>query len=88
MAISKENYKKALEYYRQWNEAELKERIRNAGKMTPEQGWQQYVDLWEFCINLNPGAGKGQHLMTLTNLHEYYASIQKFERLRPGGTKA
>lgn len=88
MAIDKENYKKALEYYRQQNEAELKERIRNAGKLTPEQAWQQYVDLWEFCVNLNPGAGKGQRLMKLESLNEYYANIQKFERLRRDGTKS
>ena len=36
MAIDKELYRTALEHYRQWNEAELLDRLRNAGRYSPK----------------------------------------------------
>jgi len=87
MVIDKKLYREALQHYRHWNEAELIDSIRNAGQLTPEEGWRQYVDLWEFCVNLNPGAGEGQRMMKLENLIEYYSRVQKFEQLRQDGTK-
>lgn len=34
----KDLYLNALEHYRQWNEAEFLDRIRNAGKLSPAGG--------------------------------------------------
>ncbi|MGH7493848.1 MAG: hypothetical protein ACREOO_15835 [bacterium] len=50
MALDKELYLKMLQAYREWNEFELIDRARNAGKLSPEKAWQQYVDLWEFVM--------------------------------------
>ena len=52
LAIDKELYRQALEAYRQWCEDKLIDRARNAEKLSPREGWQQYVDLWEFCMKL------------------------------------
>jgi hypothetical protein len=41
MSIDKELYRQAYELYRQWNEAELIERARNAGQLSPQKAWQQ-----------------------------------------------
>ena len=82
MAIDQELYRKALRYYREWNEAELIDRIRNAGKLKPEKAWKQYVDLWEFCVNMQPDAGAGQRKLKLRDLSEYYARIERFEQRR------
>jgi hypothetical protein len=49
VTIDKDLYRKAFDQYRQWNEIELRERIRNAGQRTPQQGWEAYLSLWNFC---------------------------------------
>jgi hypothetical protein len=54
LEIDKELYLNTYENYRQWNEAELVERIRNFGSLSPIKAWEQYVDLWEFCLELSP----------------------------------
>ncbi len=82
MAIDKELYRQAFEYYRQWNEAELIERARNAGKLSPQELWQQYVDLWEFCVNLAPEPSSLQQKLRHQELEDYYDKIQKFEAWR------
>jgi len=82
MAIDKELYRQAFEYYRQWNEAELLDRVRDAGKLSPQELWQQYVDLWEFCMNLAPEPTPLQQKLRHQELEDYYAKIQKFEAWR------
>ena len=76
MPIDAKLYKQAREYYRQWNEAELKERIRNAGKISPEEAWEQYRDLWEFCVNLNKEAEQGQRIQKTRDLNVYYERMR------------
>lgn len=78
--IDKKLYKKALQYYQEWNEAELRDRVRNAGKLSPEEGWRRYVSLWEFCMKLSPVRSDWQHEQKLKNLNDYYAHIQKLSR--------
>ena len=87
MAINKEAYRKAQEYYRQWNEAELKERIRNAGKLTPEEGWEQYRSLVEFCWKLSPQQSEWQQKKKLEAITSYYDKIKKFQALGKGRWK-
>ena len=50
--IDKELYRKAYEGYREWNEVELQERIRNPGRLSPEEAWAQYKALWAFAVKL------------------------------------
>lgn len=82
MPIDKELYRQAYEHYRQWNEAELVDRARNAGRLSPQELWQQYVDLWEFCVNLAPEPSLLQQRLRHQELEDYYAKIQKFEAWR------
>ena len=82
MAIDKELYRKMLEAYREWNEFELVDRARNAGKLSPEKAWQQYVDLWEFAMNTSPRQSDLRLKLRLQEWEEYYAKIQKFEAWR------
>ena len=82
MAIDKELYRKMFEAFREWNEFELVDRARNAGKLSPEKAWQQYVDLWEFTMNTAPRQSNLQRKLRLQEWEDYYAKIQKFEAWR------
>lgn len=80
MAIDKELYRKTYRLYGQWNDAELVERIRNAGRLSPRQGWEQYVDLWELCIELSPQPSASQLKRKYSEWLIYYSRIQSLEK--------
>jgi len=82
MAIDRELYRQAFEYYRQWNDAEHIDRVRNSGNLSPQKLWQQYVDLWEFCMSLAPEPSALQQKLRHQELEDYYAKIQKLEAWR------
>ncbi len=82
MAIDKTLYRQAFEYYRQWNEAELIDRVDTNSKLSPQELWQQYVSLWEFCLSLAPEPTPLQQKLRHQELEDYYAKIQKFEAWR------
>jgi hypothetical protein len=79
MSIDKTLYRQAQEWYRQANEAERKARWDEAGKLSPQAAWQQYVDLWEFAMKLAPDLNNRQRQRTLAAWEEYYVRIQKLE---------
>jgi hypothetical protein len=82
MALDKELYRKAHELYSQWNEVELIDSVRNAGKLSPQQAWRQYVDLWEFCMKLSPAPTELQEKQRGRELEQYYANLKTFESKR------
>ena len=57
MPIDARLYREAIEAYRQWNEAELRDRLLTALTRSPDEAWQQCLALWEFAwqLNLKPG---------------------------------
>lgn len=82
MALDKELYRWAYEQYRQWNEAKLLERVRNAGQLTPQQAWQQYVALWEFGRKMNLKPSQWETGQKLAALEKYYTRLTKLEQWR------
>jgi hypothetical protein len=88
MKLDKELNRQAYELHRQYNEAELRESIRNAGRLSPEKTWLQYVALWEFCMKLSPQPSKRQEQVRHADLERYYARIQKLEEWRQRVGKA
>jgi hypothetical protein len=82
MQLDKDLYRKAYELHRQWNEAEKIERARNAGQLSPEEAWRQYVDLVEFCWRLCPEQSQRQREQKLIHLNRYYDRVQKLEAWR------
>jgi len=80
--LDKELYRKAYESYRQSNEAELIEHARNAGKHSPEEAWQQFIDLVEFCWKIAPPPSEQQREQKLVGLDRYYERVQKMEARR------
>ena len=82
VTIDKELYREAFEQYRQWNEAELRQRMRNAGQRTPQQSWEAYLSLWNFCQKLGAKASPYQQRQKLEALELYYSRVQKMEAWR------
>ncbi|MBI3359623.1 MAG: hypothetical protein HY023_00755 [Chloroflexi bacterium] len=82
MLIDKELYRKAYESYRRWNEAELLDRVRNAGKLTPEKAWRQYVELWQFATRTATPPSERQRWRNMADLQEYYSRVRKLEEWR------
>ncbi len=82
MALDKNLYRQAFEWYRQWNLAEARERYRNAANLSPQEAWRQYVSLWEFAAKYTPEESERQQRRRMADWDEYYARIQKFENWR------
>jgi hypothetical protein len=82
MPLDKELYRWAYEQYRQWNEAELIDRALNAGKLSPQKAWSQYVDLFEFSHQMSLQQSRWQRNQKLADLDRYYTQIRKLEAWR------
>jgi hypothetical protein len=82
MTIDKVLYRKAYAEYRQWNELELRERIRDISMLTPQERWRVHLDLWNFCRKLGVKASPYQRQQKLEALELYYERIQKMEAWR------
>jgi hypothetical protein len=82
MELDKELYRQAQHSYKEWNQVELAERVRNAGELTPQQGWERYVGLWEFCMKIAPQPSQQQRLQRIADLVRYYQRMQKVEAWR------
>ena len=82
MYIDKDLYRKAYEQYEQWNEADFVHRVRNAGKLSPEEAWGQYIALVEFLWRRCPEQSLRQQKQTMAEWEHYYTQIQRFEAWR------
>lgn len=82
VTIDKALYRKAFEQYRQWNEAEIRERFHTAGKHTPQERWKEYLSLWSFSQKLGAKSSQYQRKQKLESLDLYYSRLQKMEAWR------
>lgn len=82
MAIDKELYRKAYESLRQWSEIEKVERAREAGRLSPEEAWRRYVDLFEFGWQIGIRQSQRQHEQKMADIARYYERVQRFEAWR------
>lgn len=80
--LNKELYRQAYEAYREWDHAELVDRARNAGQLTPEQARRQYLALMDFCWKLCPRPSEAQQTQKAADLARYYERVQKMEAWR------
>jgi len=82
MKLDKELYRQAYQQYRRWNEAELVDRARNAGKLSPSEAWRQYLALFDFAVESCPQPGEWQRKQHLADLARYHERVQKLEAWR------
>lgn len=80
--IDKAVWQTTLSYYRAWNEAEFREKIRNAGRKSFAQKWQEFCDLIEFGLMLKPQPSEHEQRQKVKMLNRYYETIQRFEARR------
>jgi hypothetical protein len=82
MPIDKALYRQAQEWYHQWNEAERKARWEEAGMLSPQEAWEQYVDLWEFGRQTKVQPSQHQIRQKVESLERYYDRLAKLEAWR------
>jgi hypothetical protein len=82
MTLDKELYRKAYQLYREWNEEELRWRVRHTGQLSPQEGWKRYADLWEFCMKLAPTPSEQQRKIRSAEREAYYDRMQRIESWR------
>jgi len=80
--IDKTAWQATLAQYRAWNEAEWREKVRNAGKKSPSQKWREFLDLMEFGMQIKPHPSEHEQRQKITMFNQYYERIQRFEAWR------
>jgi len=79
MEMDKDLYRKAHAALKRWNEFETIERLQQAKHLTPEQGWKQYISLWELLMKIAPDGSDYQHQEHIKDLEQYYSNVQKLQ---------
>ncbi len=82
MTLDKELLRQVHRQYRQWNEDQLVARARRAGRLSPAEGWRQYVALWQLCLELAPPQSRRQRQQRLEEWGRYYDRIRRLETWR------
>jgi hypothetical protein len=82
MPLDPKIIREAQAVYRQWNEAELRDRLLTAPDRPPDEAWQQFLALWEFAWQSNLKASKTQQRQKAVELERYYERILKLEAWR------
>jgi hypothetical protein len=82
MPLDPKIIREAQAIYRQWNEAELRERLLTAPNRLPDEAWQQFLALWEFAWQTNLKASETQQRQKALDLERYYNGMLKFEAWR------
>ena len=77
-----ELYRQVYAALRQQNEAELRERALHLSEISPETGWQQFVQLWNFGRKTGLVSSDKQQAQKVLDLIKYYERIQKLENWR------
>ena len=82
MTIDAKLYREALEAYRQWNEAELIARAREAPGRDAQAGWREFNDLWAFARLTGAKQSSLQRRQKLEAIDRYYERVKKLEAWR------
>lgn len=82
MMIDAKAYREALEAYRQWNEAELIARAREAPDRDARTGWKEFNDLWAFARLTGVKQSSLQRRQKLEAIDRYYERVKKLEAWR------
>ncbi len=80
--LDKVLYRQVYESYKEWSEAKLRERVRDAHTMTHAEAWRQYVDLWEFGMNFARPTSKAQQAREMEEWADAYRKLEKLEAWR------
>ena len=82
MTIDAKLYREALEAYRQWNEAGLIARAREAPGRDAQASWREFNDLWAFARLTGAKQSSLQRRQKLEAIDLYYERAKKLEAWR------
>jgi hypothetical protein len=82
MPLDPKIIREAQAAYRQWNEAELRDRLLTAPRRQPDEAWQQFLALWEFAWQTGLKASENQQRQKAFSLERYYQKLLEFEAWR------
>ena len=82
MKLDKELYRKAHEALQQWSEAKMLYRLQEDSRLSPQEAWEKYAALWEFCMRIAPPLTELQERLRMAEWDQYYANLEKFEAWR------
>ena len=82
MMIDAKLNREALEAYRQWNEAELIARAREAPDRDAQAGWREFNDLWAFARLVGAKQSLLQRRQKLEAIDLYYERVKMLETWR------
>ncbi|HSN78534.1 MAG TPA: hypothetical protein VL334_25980 [Anaerolineae bacterium] len=82
MKIDAQLYRQALAEYRQWNDAEMKARAREASLRQSDAGWKEFNALWSFARLVGAKQSPMQRKQKLEAIDLYYERVKKLEAWR------
>jgi hypothetical protein len=82
MPLDPKLIREAQAAYRQWNEAELRDRLLTAPSRPADEAWQQFLSLWEFAWQASLKASENQQRQKAVDLERYYQRILECEARR------
>ena len=77
--IDKCVWQETLKHYQALNEAEFREKVRNAGKKSLSQKWREFLAIIEFGLKIKPQPSEHEQRQKVEMLNRYYERIQRFE---------
>ncbi len=82
MPLDPKIIREAQAIYRQWNEAELRERLLTAPTRPLDEAWRQFIDLWEFAWRLQLRPSEYQQRQKQSDLIRQCEQLRKLEAWR------
>ena len=82
MALDRAAWRKAIAHYRAWNRAKFRARIREAGRKSLAEKWNEYLALIEFGLRLRPQPTMRERSQKMECWAQYYRLVQEFEERR------
>ncbi len=80
--MDKRLLRETLARYRAWNEDKFVSQVAQSEKMTPEERWMAYQDMYTFSVAIRPKTNIAEQLYTMHEWKEYLARIRRFESWR------
>ena len=80
--LDKALYRQMHESMKEWDEAKMRSRVRDAHTMTHAEAWRRYVDLWEFTMRFARPKSKAQQAREFAVWEKYYDNLRKLEAWR------
>jgi hypothetical protein len=82
MLLDPKIIREAQAAYRQWNEAELRDRLFTAPIRPLDEAWWQFIDLWEFAWRLQLQPSEYQQKQKQSDLTRQCEQLRKLEAWR------